>query len=272
MEKELLGKVSRLIETGRFEEALGFLDPELENDRDDWYLNYLAGLCNRFLGNIHAAVTHLKRADRNRGMDDPTLLLALAIAYQKQGRYEAVIDVLRRSLEADPSHVPTVNTLAMTQKLAGEPGKASVNYDNALKLIAWEVVRDMVNRRDSKIYKHEPWEEIHSAWIEYAMYAAMRLGARDNVDSIAWPSGDAAIREEGTEEHGGLYWTDQKGEDGKSVRLFWPNYFTTFREKMTGNRMYVDLIGNRSTVLRMLGEIEQADRLLAEAQFFSGRN
>ncbi len=77
------------------------------------------------------------------------------------------------------------------------------------------------------------------------------------------------MEEERTEEHGGLYWTSLNDEEIENVRLYLPNYFNTVRESLRGNQLYANLIGNRGTVLEMLGRKEEAMEHFAEAQEFS---
>ena len=76
------------------------------------------------------------------------------------------------------------------------------------------------------------------------------------------------MEEERTEEHGGLYWTSVKNDD-EDMRLYLPNYFNTFREALRGNPLYANLIGNRGTVLEMLGPGEEALEHFSEAEEFA---
>ena len=75
------------------------------------------------------------------------------------------------------------------------------------------------------------------------------------------------MEEERTEEHGGLYWTSVKNDD--DMRLYLPNYFNTFRDALRSNPLYADLIGNRGTVLEMLGPGEEALEHFSEAEEFA---
>jgi hypothetical protein len=86
---------------------------------------------------------------------------------------------------------------------------------------------------------------------------------------IAWPTGEQAMEEERTEEHGGLYWTSVKNDDDEDMRLYLPNYFNTFREALWGNPLYANLIGNRGTVLEMLEPGEEALEHFSEAEEFA---
>ena len=47
------------------------------------------------------------------------------------------------------------------------------------------------------------------------------------------------------------------------------NYFNTFREALRGNPLYANLIGNRGTVLEMLGPGEEALEHFSEAEEFA---
>ena len=51
--------------------------------------------------------------------------------------------------------------------------------------------------------------------------------------------------------------------------LYLPNYFNTFREALWGNPLYANLIGNRGTVLEMLGPGEEALEHFSEAEEFA---
>lgn len=82
------------------------------------------------------------------------------------------------------------------------------------------------------------------------------------------PTGEQAIDEERTEKHRGMYWTDELGDDGQLVRHYLPNYFNTFRESLRMDSTYSNLIGNRGTVLNLLGRHEEARLHTVEATEF----
>ena len=65
------------------------------------------------------------------------------------------------------------------------------------------------------------------------------------------------------------YWTSVKNEDDEDMRLYLPNYFNTFREALRGNPLYANLIGNRGTVLEMLGPGEEALEHFSGAEEFA---
>lgn len=76
------------------------------------------------------------------------------------------------------------------------------------------------------------------------------------------------MEEERTEKNAGLFWVDLPNDQGKSVRLFLPNYFNTFRETLRLNAAYSNLIANRGAVIELLGRHEEACQHFNEANEF----
>ena len=85
------------------------------------------------------------------------------------------------------------------------------------------------------------------------------------VQGKAWPTGEQAATEERTEEHAGLYWVDVLNDTKEIVCLFLPNYFNTFLRR---DAVYSNLIGNRGTVLELLGRQDEARQHFDEATEF----
>ena len=100
------------------------------------------------------------------------------------------------------------------------------------------------------------------------MYGALYLASADDIQNVAWPSGDMAMEEERSETHGGLYYIDEASDNGKSTRLFLPNFFNAFRETLRTDRLYSDLIGNRGAALEQIGRTEEAVLSYKEAEEF----
>ena len=185
------------------------------------------------------------------------VFLALGIALQLGNRLDDARQALIRAIEIDRNYALAFNSLAMTQKLAGALEKAVHNYDAGCKALARNIVAGLRNERGSLILKHH--DTRGHLWLEHAMYGALHLVAnQDGLSGIAWPTGESAIEEERTEKHGGLYWEDFVDAKGDSFRRFLPNYFNTFRETLRRDPTYSCLIGNRSTVLELLGRDSEA--------------
>ena len=113
------------------------------------------------------------------------------------------------------------------------------------------------------------WDSRNSLWTEHALFGAMYLIADSSVERLAWPAGETAERDARTQEFRGWYWKDQLDAEQKMTRLMYPNYFNTFCDRLKADSLYATIVGNRSTVLRLMGNIEEADKHVQEAEDFT---
>ncbi len=126
----------------------------------------------------------------------------------------------------------------------------------------------MQNDPTNRILKHR--DTAGHRWFDYATYGCAYLATHvDGITSFGAPTGAAAEEEERTERHRGLYWVDSEQDDGGTLRFFLPNYFNTVREALRSSGVYANLIGNRGTVLGLLGQDDEAAQHFEEATEFS---
>ena len=193
--------------------------------------------------------------------------MALGIALQLASRFDDAIEALKRALELDPDLAPAYNSLALTQKKVGQLEKALHNYDAGVHALVRGIVKEMFNSRESAIFKHCDTEG--TLWVLYACQGAVWLTARSGgISGVVFPSDEMAMTEEQTERSEGLYWRDIHKEKEGTVRLFLPNYFNTVREALRRDIAYANLVGNRGTVLGLLGRHDEARQHEDEAREF----
>lgn len=266
MPQDLVDRAMELINVQRWGDALPMLRKAIDDDPTIWGRWYMAGQCCRFTNDFDGAVRYLSRA-AELNSNAPQVFHGLGIALQLQGRFSEAVKAFGRAIEIDPEAELAYNSLALTQKLAGELDKAAHNYDAGLKALARRLVRSMRNDRSNRIFKSRSTRG--QRWIGQATYGALWLvSLAPDIESTAWPTGESAMEEERTELHGGLYWEDRSDKQNKPVRLFFPNYFNTFREQLRFNRSYSDLLGNWGTVLELLGKEGEAQEHFVEATEF----
>jgi tetratricopeptide (TPR) repeat protein len=263
-DKEL---ATELMKTGDFAYALPLLQRLIQDNPKDWSVRYMAGQCCRFLDDFSGAVQNLTVAS-SLNPDESPVFHALGIAHQCMKNFPASIDPFRRALELDPDNELAFNSLAMTQKLMGELDLALHNYDAGAKALTRRIVKSMENSFQNKIYKDRDTPQ--HLWSEYALFGATYLcSISEQIASVAWLTGEQAIEEEETESHGGSYWVDTTMADGKDTRCFLPNYFNTFREMLRLGKSYSSIIGNRGTVLSLLGRKSEAEKHFQESEYFN---
>jgi tetratricopeptide (TPR) repeat protein len=256
-----------LFQEGQYNDALSLFRSVIKADPDDWNSIHLAGQCCRFLNDIDGAIKYHQQATSINPNEAP-MWLALGIAYQLRENWDDAIGALREALEIDPDYVPAFNSLALTQKKMGELEKAAHNYDAGVIALSRSIVESMINAFDNQILSHRG--STNNLWMEYATRAAMHLATSDgNIESIAMPTGETAVEEDRTHRHGGLYWADQRGADENLNRYFLPNFFNAFHRSLRQERLYSQLIGNRGTVLELMGNQEEAQGHFQEAEDFS---
>ena len=266
MTQVLMDPAIELMKAQRFGEALHLLRTAVAQDPSQWNAWYMAGQCCRFVGDIGGAIEHLSRAAELKS-DEAPIFLALGIAFQLNTQWNDAIEAFRRAIEIDSDCELAYNSLALTQKKTGELDKALHNYDAGAKALARRIVKAMRNSRTTPLLKHR--ETVGTLWVGYASYAALYLASSaEGINSIAWPTGEQALEEERTEKHAGLYWVDVPNDNRETVRLFLPNYFDTFRELLRRDAAYSNLIGNRGTVLELLGRHVEARQHFGEATEF----
>lgn len=257
-----------LVKSQQYREALDVLRPLIERDSTDWYPYYLSGQCYRFLQETDLALAALERCVKLHPNPEAATLHALAVAQQAEARNSEALETLRRSLEKDPEHLPSIITLGIVRRRLGELDVASDTNETALQLIAFGHARAFENARHHPILEHEPWEQQFHLWTSFAFHAAMRLSAFAEVDGISTPTGESAERERRTQEHAGLYWEDRRDQEGKLIRHYFPNFFTTLRTRLQQDASYAIVLGNRAQVLGDLGMTEESEAHAAEAEFF----
>jgi tetratricopeptide (TPR) repeat protein len=253
------------IASGRLDEAYRLASSAVQHDPSDWHAHYVFGQCFRFAQDYPKACTALSLANELEPRQ-PSVLLALGVARQLNDEYAAAIDALRLALEIDPDFAAAYNTLAMTQKLMGANENAAHIYDEGAKALARAIAKSLRNEEDSP--RHPHWRSRTDLWTQYALIGALYLSAHASVDHLAWPTGEMAERDARTQEFRGWYWQDRLDAERKVIRLFLPNYFNTFCVRLRTDALYANLVGNRSTVLRLMGNIEEADQHLKEAEDF----
>lgn len=257
----------KLMSSNRFNEALSIFSGLIQKDRGDWSLFYMAGQCARFGGDLGQAVKLLQNA-RNLASEEPDVHQALGIALQQTGHLNDAEQCFVKVIELDPEKELAFNSLAMTQKLLGKLEYALHNYDAGIKVHARKLARSMSNCVDNPILADPTVQG--ELWVEYCIYSAMYLASsQDHIKGVAWPTGEMAEREGRTHENQGYYWKDVRNRDNQFMRLFLPNFFNTFCAALIEGRTYSIMIGNRGTILQMLGRVDEAEAHFDEAEEFT---
>ena len=258
-------KAFELINSKRYQEAQEILFKLVEDGEDDENIYYLIGQTYRYLDKYSQAIHYLKIASKMHS--SAPNLLALGIALQLNRQYENAIDTLKQAIDVDKNNLLPYNSLALTYKRMGEYQIAADTYENVLKIMGYQIIFDMNNSRETVFVESNFFNS--NLWFEYAIAAAVYFSQADNINSIRFPTGESAEKEEREHNYEGLYWIDEEdGDESKISRLFLPNYFNTYQMILASNSIYASFMGDRGQILELLGENEDAQKHLIEADEF----
>lgn len=256
----------QLIERGDLNEARKIVFRAAREAPNDFHTHYAVGLYLRSVGDFEQACRAQENANRLQPRN-PWTLLALAIARQKMDNLDGSVSALKECLDADPNFVLGFNTLGMTQKLMGDYDKAAHNYDAGAFTLAKNIAFSL--RNDASTQRFTLGGSRNDLWVDYAVRAALSLTAEAaGIDVAAFPNSDVAQRDMDPSEFQGLFWQDGLAQDQKVSRLFLPNFFNALFASLKADGMYSVLMGNRSTVLELLGRQEESHTCLEEAEDF----
>ena len=256
----------RFFQDHQFERALPLALELTRSDESNYYPWYVAGQCYWFQNDFDRAVFCLKEAG-TRKPDEAAVFLALGIALQLGNDLDNSVHTLKHAIELDDDYVLAYNSLGLTLKKMKQFDIALDAYDAGAKALTRSIVKTFTNSPSSPIVEYR--ETRGRLWAERVMYAALYLVAQDDsVETLAWPTGEQAAEEKRHRRHAGLYWQDTKDLEGKAARQFLPNFFNTFNKALRSDSHYSNLLGNRGSVLEMVGRAEEAELHLREAEEF----
>lgn len=264
----MIVRASKLVQFQHYNEALPLLHKVIDQDPLNWDAWLLAGQCYRFLNDFDKAIQYISRASE-LNTEEPSIFLALGIAFQLNTQWDKAVEALLRAIEIDFDFALAYNSLALTQKKRGEFDKALHNYDLGLKALSRKIIKTMKNDRTNPIIKQR--ETRGSLWVEFAIDGAMFMvsDCEESIDGVAWPTGEQAFEEEQTERHEGLYWVDSQNHEKENIRMFLPNYFNTFCDRLGFDKSYSIIIGNIGSVLDLLERLDDAIKYFEELDAFS---
>ena len=119
-----LTKASRLARSGKHEETIRLLEPEVNRYRGAFHYYYLLGAACLHSGDSGGALTYFRLAnDANRR--NPLAVLGLAVLHLRRGNTDRAIDFYLEVLETDPRNRIAKKAMKIIRKHAGAEGFSS---------------------------------------------------------------------------------------------------------------------------------------------------
>ena len=255
-----------VLNSGNIKHALSLAIDAADQTPNDWHCHYAVGICLRQLEKYSSACEAYENALRLSAKELP-VLLSLSIARQLNSELEESVTAAKRAIEIDADYYLAYNTLGMTRKIQGEFEMASLNYESGAQALARSFVKKLVNHEENPRFPHG--QTTHNLWLPYAMKSAVFNAVTDDLGGAAFPTSDMAEEYYSSQDKDGRLWNDVTNHSEKTLRLFLPNFFGTMFFMLKNEIAFRTFLGNRSTVLMAMGDIEEAEKHLFEVDELS---
>lgn len=216
--------------------AIPLLQRYLSAHPTEWNPWYLLGQAYRFTGDLvqaeAALVKSLALYDK-----EPPVYLALGIAQQLAGRFDAALATFGRASTHYPDYHLAHNSAALTYEKMGQGEKAQATYELAIQALFRDLSRQADAPDAPAIPETEPFGEL---WVEYTLQANQRF-----LKTVM--------------------------QDGKKVLQVDTTYFSYLPQVfavLVSSPHYPLYLCNRAKVLKSLGRTTEAASLEAEAAYF----
>lgn len=228
------------------------------------HVHYMLGQCYRFTERYSLSIEELIRATE---LDDTCKewFLALGIAFQLNGNFEESLDALRKANMLDQDYELAYNSAAVTFRKMGKFRRAAEVYDLGIKAFIRKFLCSAQNARDQEANRF--FETGTHLYVSYTIKALMHHAALSGVSKVTFPSAEFATSDHPNSDYGGLLWFDDQDENGTN-RLYLANCFDTVRTMLASSQFYCMSLENKSRALNELGEEEEANECLNEANAF----
>ena len=143
--------ILNFVSTGNYVKALQLIRRNLSVDPEDYFSNYHAGFCQRFLGNLDEAIQHYTVAARVKPEMAPAQL-GLGIAFQLSGNFDAALEALHRAIKLNPNLIEAYNSLGLTYKKLNQLRRALECYQSGIDRV-WDSVQEKVHERSELCYQ-----------------------------------------------------------------------------------------------------------------------
>ena len=245
---DTLKKANELFAKREYAKSVLFLLEIIDAGENYKHVYHMIGQCYRFLDNYPLAIHYLTIAIE----DDPNKhnYLALGISLQLDSQYERSVTMLKKAISIDSKYLNAYNSLALTYRYMNEDQKSLDTNQKALNILSYQIIFNMKNTKKAPLSKRTPID--NTIWFDYALEAAQYFTYIDpkQFDLVTTITAEDSLTKNEALFSAGLYWQDQKNEEGETRRLFFPNYFYTFKEELIKSEFYSILISGMSVLLK----------------------
>ena len=254
-----------LLKEGKLSDLHDFLlSVSAPNDPNYWYYK---GYTLRKLGKVDEAIESANKAlflDANFGLAH----FELGMIYQSKGDYKKAIEHITKVVVSFSEQtmlsekIDTLNSLALTYKMARDTDNAFKYYNLALETLAQEIYESIKGQPVKSIgFTHTGSPD--RGWMRLAVQIAVKNTAKDGIENMLVPDGETAVKLLQQNPLVGIAIYDKDGS-----RYLLPAYFSAFIDALKQNLWYSTITNNIGMLYAETAEIRKAGDTFMEATDF----
>lgn len=262
---DLYEQIKDFLQSGDYSGARNFLHntkQQFQDQGDYWY--YLAHAEIK-IGDLEQAEKFCKKS-LELMPDSRVANFEMGIIYQTKGDYKKAIEHIKKivdefSEEVEfPEKIDTLNSLALTYKMAKDTDNAFKYFNQALEVLVQELYDWIKSNAVLEIGELPQARSTSETWSELAMQIAIKNSAKDGLTKALFPTGETAVK---LMQQNSLIGRPFYDEGNK--RYVFPVYFNAFADGLKRNVWYSTMLNNVAMLYADTAEIRKAGKVFMES-------
>jgi len=262
---ELHEQINRFLQSGDYSSALDFLNNVREQFKNEWDYWYYLAHAERKIGDLVRAEDFCKKS-LELMPDSQVANFELGMIYQSKGDYKKAVESIKKVVESFseqttlPEKIDTLNSLALTYKLAKDTDNAFKYYNQALEILVQELYDWIKSNSVLEIGEPPQTRPTSETWINLATQIVVKNSAKDELKEALFPTGETAIK---LMQQNSLIGRPFYDEGDKRYVL--PAYFSAFADGLKRNIWYSTILNNIGMLYADTAEVRKAGDVFMEA-------
>lgn len=262
---ELYQQVKSFFKSGDYSGARDFLNnvkQQFQDQSDYWY--YLAH-AERKIGDLARAEDFCKRS-LELMPDSQVANFEMGIIYQTKGDYKKATEYIKKVVDVFseettfPEKMDTLNSLALTYKMAKDTDNAFKYYNQALEVLVQELYDWIKSNSVLEISEPPQARPTSETWMNLAMQIAIKNSAKDGLAKALFPTGETATNLMQQNSLMGRPFYDEG-----NTRYVLPAYFSAVADGLKHNVWYSTILNNVAMLYADTAEIRKAGEVFMES-------
>ena len=262
---ELYEQIKSFFQSGDYSGARDFLNNTKQQFQDQWDYWYYLAHAERKIGNLAQAEDFCK-SSLELTPDSQVANFEMGIIYQTKGDYKKATEHIKKVVEGFSEEtefsekIDTLNSLALTYKMAKDTDNAFKYYNQALEVLVQELYDWIKSNSLIEIVEPPRTRPTSETWMNLAMQIAVKNSAKDGMVKALFPTGETAIKLMQQNSLIGRPFYDEG-----NTRYVLPTYLSAFADELKRNVWYSTILNNVAMLYADTAEIRKAGEVFMES-------